>query len=923
MSQADKSYDAFISYSRKADEQLARQLGPALERFAKPWYRMRRLRVFRDDSSLSASPDLWRSIEHALARSRWMILMASPEATRSPWVEREVSWWLDHHDGLADHILVAVTEPGTTPGEFDQLLPTPLRGQYAAEPRWIDISDLRESPAGRGVRERRRFRHRLREAVADFSSTILELPKEELYGQVVRQYRTTISVVSGAAIVLALALVASAVATVIAVEQRDVADQQKRVAISRQLVVDGLALATSDPRLARQLLAAAYQVEQTTPAADALLASPGIARVLGVPGGRVRDLEYGPDGSWLALASDDGVRLYDADSGRLVSTLTGFDGYVSTLAVSSDGALLAAGDQGGNLHLWNIDQPAQPQLRAVRRGSGGIVGSVAFEIDGPLLAVIEAGQTIRLIDTSVPAAPKLMSVVEGAHQSSDAKLALTPDGNLMVVSDEEFRVRILDITDRSRPRLRSRLVGHRSDVESVAVSPGGNLVATSSHDGTVRMWDITDPDHPLDRAVLNGHDTAVIHAVFSPDGTQLASTDWRGGVKLWNISDPVRPSLLLTLSGNAELVNATSFHPDGRTLATGGPDGTVRLLDISNPGGSVPFALGTASYRSAAAFTADGTLLASGFGLSLADVSRPGAVTAATTAVLLGRAVRSVSFRGKSRIAAVAAGGDNVAQLWDFNDPTHPQQIGSVFDAGAIDHVVFSPDGNRLLTAGEGRPVSIWIADDPAHIREPYSLGSGVDEVHRLTTSADGETAFIFRKAAVEMWSIVDPTRPVKRVEVSAVDVMMLAASATIDSLTAVGSDGVIRRRYLGGPAAPAGVEIIGRVGKLGAAVFSADGKAVFVGTGTKISVWRIDEDGTLTGPTTLDPRGADIENLIISADGRRLASVDVNSRLSIWNLDVRDLLSQICRLSGEKITAAEWVQHVTAREYEPPCAMS
>ncbi len=93
---AASGYDAFISYSRALDGALAPALQTGLERFAKPWYRSRALRVFRDTASLSANPGLWSSIEKALASSAWLVLMASPEAARSKWVNREVAWWLAH-----------------------------------------------------------------------------------------------------------------------------------------------------------------------------------------------------------------------------------------------------------------------------------------------------------------------------------------------------------------------------------------------------------------------------------------------------------------------------------------------------------------------------------------------------------------------------------------------------------------------------------------------------------------------------------------------------------------------------------------------------------------------------------------------------------------------------------------------------------
>jgi len=89
-------YDAFISYSHARDRGIATALQDVVQRLGKPWYRRRALRVFRDDTSLAATPALWPSIVDALDGSRFLILLASPEAAASRWVDREVAHWLAH-----------------------------------------------------------------------------------------------------------------------------------------------------------------------------------------------------------------------------------------------------------------------------------------------------------------------------------------------------------------------------------------------------------------------------------------------------------------------------------------------------------------------------------------------------------------------------------------------------------------------------------------------------------------------------------------------------------------------------------------------------------------------------------------------------------------------------------------------------------
>src|ERR1700693_2642317 len=88
-------YDAFISYSHAKDKPIAAALQSAIQKLGKPWYKRRALWLFRDDSSLSATPHLWPTIEQALGQSRYLILLASPEAAASHWVCKEVAYWLD------------------------------------------------------------------------------------------------------------------------------------------------------------------------------------------------------------------------------------------------------------------------------------------------------------------------------------------------------------------------------------------------------------------------------------------------------------------------------------------------------------------------------------------------------------------------------------------------------------------------------------------------------------------------------------------------------------------------------------------------------------------------------------------------------------------------------------------------------------
>src|ERR1700736_4471264 len=100
-------YDAFISYSHSADGRLAPAVQAGLQRLARPWYRIRALRVFRDESGLSGNPHLWTSIAAAFKASSYFVVLASPEAAASPWVNREIEHFCEHYP--ADAILPVLT----------------------------------------------------------------------------------------------------------------------------------------------------------------------------------------------------------------------------------------------------------------------------------------------------------------------------------------------------------------------------------------------------------------------------------------------------------------------------------------------------------------------------------------------------------------------------------------------------------------------------------------------------------------------------------------------------------------------------------------------------------------------------------------------------------------------------------------------
>jgi eukaryotic-like serine/threonine-protein kinase len=135
-------YWAFISYSH-ADERWARWLHGALERYRIPSHIVdRRTRVgvvpkrlfpvFRDRDELAGAASLGPELQEALRASRTMIVICSPAAAGSRWVDEEIRYFKSL--GRADRVLALVID-----GESPQCFPDALRREVDAGGRMGNV----------------------------------------------------------------------------------------------------------------------------------------------------------------------------------------------------------------------------------------------------------------------------------------------------------------------------------------------------------------------------------------------------------------------------------------------------------------------------------------------------------------------------------------------------------------------------------------------------------------------------------------------------------------------------------------------------------------------------------------------------------------------------------------------------------------
>lgn len=202
-----RQYRAFISYSH-ADSRFALWLHRKIERFAIPAGpgagRVRLAPVFLDRAELPAATDLSATVRAALARSAALIVIASPHARASRWVDREIALFRELHPDRP--VLVALIE-----GEPDTAFPPALTGSGAATIEPL-AADFRKGADGR--------RLGLLKIVAGLSGQ----PLDRLVQRDAQARQRRVMAVTAAALLLSLVL---AGLLVLAIQARAEAERQR------------------------------------------------------------------------------------------------------------------------------------------------------------------------------------------------------------------------------------------------------------------------------------------------------------------------------------------------------------------------------------------------------------------------------------------------------------------------------------------------------------------------------------------------------------------------------------------------------------------------------------------------------------------------------------------------------------------------
>jgi WD40 repeat protein len=284
---------------------------------------------------------------------------------------------------------------------------------------------------------------------------------------------------------------------------------------------------------------------------------------------------YSPDGSKLATAESEAVRLWDPENGKKLAEVKREGVHNRSACVppsavfSADGRFLVTAGAAGHVGfacVWSV-APLKPVGSYGKQAD--TVSDVAVASKGRLLATSWLNGSVRVRNLKTR---KLLHEFLRNRNEAQASVAFSPDGKILAAGSYNGRVRTWSMGS-GKQGLETGNCGHA--VACIAFSPDGETLAVGGQ--AVRILDAK-TGRQLQRFRTLGRNWVKTLA-YSPDGKLIASG---GGNRILYIWEAGTGKLLRQIEGHKSWISKLCFSPDGSKVVSVSEDATLKIWNVAN-----------------------------------------------------------------------------------------------------------------------------------------------------------------------------------------------------------------------------------------------------------------------------------------------------------------------------------------------------
>jgi WD40 repeat protein len=687
---------------------------------------------------------------------------------------------------------------------------------------------------------------------------------------------------------LALGIVAIAAVALVALDERNDAQHQRNIAVSRELALQSAGALEVDPGLALRLALWANDTAPTEQAGAALREATLAFRPSSVLRADPMDANaasYSPDGEHVVTGGTTGrAVVWDAATRREVSRLDAGHGALLAARYAPSGNRIALGFADGTLAVTdsNLGEPHE-----VLRVKGQDIHDVAFTRDGTRIAAALDDGSVRVlaVDGSGPARRLL------GHKGPVLGVDISADGSRVVSAGDDGSVRLWRATNRGSGQI---LHSGTTPETSVVFRPDGEQILGVGYDRRVRLWN---GQTGAEEGNLSGEGRQLQAAAFSADGRRFAAAGRDGVIRIWSV-DGGPP--VAVLRGQGARVYDVGFGPSSDRIVSAADDGAVRMWDA---GRTQAWSIPSLTYD--IEFNRDGQLLASGSDDGTMRVWDP--ATGRLRATLPGPpGVTFGKFSPTSDTLVISSSSPQV-RLWSVSERS--AEVAAELPKGrSVVFAEFDPTGNRIVYTDDRGRVAIR---DLRSGRE-VTLGGTPKIVYAAEWGPDGRHIFVVPDRDVLVWDIDHPARPQFALKGHDGSVHAMDFSRDGRILTA-GADRTVRIWDERGKQL---VVMRGHEDELTSALFTADDNQVL--SSSQDGSVRLFDARTGVQLAVLQPAEGELYDLALSRDGR-IATLGKGEVVRVFTCDVCGSLDRVRALARSRspgpLTAEEREQFLAAAQ--------